>query len=114
MVTAQTALALLGGMAMIGFFGVMGLGAFYPALTESFPKRIRGRAVATIYASSIALFGGTAQLIVTWLIHTTGDPLALVWYLMAATVIGLTGLSLIVESAPGHVKAPVGAVEGTL
>ena len=110
MVTAQTALALLGGMAMIGFFGVMGLGAFYPALTESFPKRIRGRAVATIYASSIALFGGTAQLIVTWLIHTTGDPLALVWYLMAATVIGLTGMSLIVESAPGHVKAPVGAV----
>ncbi len=113
-VDAQTATAVLCGMAMIGFCGVMGLGAFYPALTETLPKRIRGRAVATIYASSIAVFGGTAQLIVTWLIHATGNPLALVWYLMAATAIGLTGMILIVESAPGHAKTPMDTVQGPL
>jgi sugar phosphate permease len=98
-------------MLVIGSFGVMGLGAFYPALTESLPKHIRGRAVATIYATSIAIFGGTAQLMVTWLIHVTGNPLAMVWYLMGATVVGLTAMILIVESAPGHALAGLEPVE---
>ena len=110
-VSTGSAPIMLGGMLIVGFFGVMGLGAFYPALTESLPKHIRGRAVATIYATSIAIFGGTAQLMVTWLIHTTGNPLAMVWYLMGATVIGLTAMILIVESAPGHASPPLGAAE---
>jgi MHS family citrate/tricarballylate:H+ symporter-like MFS transporter len=46
------------------------------ALAEGLPKNIRGGAFATIYAVAIATFGGTAQLIVTWLIHATGNALA--------------------------------------
>jgi hypothetical protein len=36
---------------------------------------------ATVYAVAIASFGGTAQLVVTWLLHVSGDPLAPAWYL---------------------------------
>jgi hypothetical protein len=40
------------------------------------PKNIRGSSFAIIYAVSIATFGGTCQLVVTWLIHVTGNPMA--------------------------------------
>lgn len=105
-VAARSAVALLGGMAILGFVSTIGIGAFYPALTESLPKHIRGGAVATIYATSIALFGGTAQLIITWLIHVTGNPLAPAWYLVGATLIGQIAMILILESAPERL-APV-------
>ena len=44
-----------------------------------------------IYATSIALFGGTTQLVITWLIQVTGSPMAPAWYLLAATAVGLAG-----------------------
>jgi MFS family permease len=75
-VEARSAVALLAGSATLGFLGSVAAGAFYPALTESLPKRIRGRAVALTYALSIAVFGGTTQLVVTWLIRVTESPLA--------------------------------------
>jgi MFS family permease len=99
-VAAHTGFALLTGVAILGFAGQIAVGAFYPALTESLPKRFRGRAVAIIYATSIATFGGTAQLVTTWLIHATGNPLAAAWYLTGATAVGLLAMSLIRESAP--------------
>ena len=46
------------------------------------------------------MFGGTAQLIVTWLIHVSGDPLAPAWYLLAAGVIGFIALLMLPETAP--------------
>ena len=101
-VAARSTVALLGGMATLGFVGTIGFGAFYPALTESLPKHIRGGAVATIYATSIAVFGGTTQLVVTWLIHVTGSALALAWYLVGATLVGQLARMLILESAPGQ------------
>ena len=51
-----------------------------PALAESLPKNIRGRTLGTVYACSIAAFGGTTSLVVTWLIHITGNPMAPGWY----------------------------------
>ena len=55
---------------------------------------------ATVYAVAIASFGGTAQLVVTWLLHVTGDPLAPAWYLLLAAIIGLVAMSLMPETAP--------------
>jgi len=62
--------------------------AFYAAFTEVLPQNIRGGVFATIYAVAIATFGGTAQLVVTWLLHVTGDPLAPSWYLLLAAIVG--------------------------
>ena len=68
--------------------------------TEALPQEIRGGAIATIYAVAIAIFGGTAQLVITWLIHITGNPLALAWYLLGAGLVGLIAMSLLPETAP--------------
>jgi MHS family citrate/tricarballylate:H+ symporter-like MFS transporter len=81
-VDSRGAMALLGGFGFLSLVGSIPYSAFYVALTENLPKRIRGRAFATIYAVAIASFGGTAQLIVTWLIHATGNALAPAWYML--------------------------------
>ena len=54
--------------------GSTSFGPFSAAMTESLPAHIRGTGYGTIYAISIAIFGGSAQLIVTWLIHVTRSP----------------------------------------
>ncbi len=99
-VATHSAWALLGGLGVLTLVGSIPYSAFYVAFTESLPKNIRGRAGATIYAVAIAAFGGTAQLIVTWLIHATGSALAPAWYMLFATAVGLVAMTVMRESAP--------------
>jgi hypothetical protein len=75
-------------------------------LTESFPVGIRSGSVAIIYAFSIALFGGTTQFTLTWLIKVTGNPLAPAWYWTAATIVGIAAMSATHESAPRKAAKP--------
>jgi MFS family permease len=99
-VEARNTLALLAGSALLGFLGSVAAGAFYPALTESLPKHIRGGAVALTYAVAIAAFGGTTQLAVTWLIRVTDNPLAPAGYVIATGIVGQAAMFLMRESAP--------------
>jgi MFS transporter, MHS family, citrate/tricarballylate:H+ symporter len=99
-VTARSAQALLGGMAVLSFASSMAYGAFYAAFSESLPMRVRGRGFATVYGTAIALFGGTTQLMITWLIHATGSAMAPGGYLLAANTMGLFAMTLMRESAP--------------
>jgi MFS family permease len=92
--------ALISGAGVFGFFNQMTSAAFFCAVTESLPKTIRSGTFATIYAFSTAIFGGTTQLIITWLIHLTRSPMAPAWYLIVATAIGLVARMLFRESAP--------------
>ncbi|MEH2513846.1 MHS family citrate/tricarballylate:H+ symporter-like MFS transporter [Nitrobacteraceae bacterium AZCC 1564] len=105
-VNTQSALALLGGFGVLSLIGSIPYSAFYVALAEGLPKHIRGGAFATIYAIAIAAFGGTAQLVVTWLIHVTGNALAPAWYLLFATAVGLVAMALMRETAPGRNVRP--------
>jgi MHS family citrate/tricarballylate:H+ symporter-like MFS transporter len=73
-------------------------------LTESLPKRIRSGAVATIYAFAISIFGGSTQFTLTWLLGMTGNPLAPAIYWTCASVVGLTAMVLVKESAPVRVR----------
>ena len=84
-------------------------GAYYVAMCESLPKAVRGRAFALTYAIAIAVFGGTAQPMVTWLIHATGRPEAAGGFLLFGALMTLTGLCLMRESAPVRRMIP-GAV----
>jgi hypothetical protein len=68
------------------------------ALTESLRKEVRGVGVAVIYATAVSVFGGTTQFVVAWLDHATGNPLAIAWYLMAATVVALVASVFMVET----------------
>ena len=110
-VEARSPIALIVGSTILGFVGNLGGGAFFAAVAESLPKRIRGGAFALIYASSIALFGGTTQLVITWLIHITGSSMAPAYYVFGAWVIGFVAMMLIVESAPA--KTPLVAIPAT-
>ncbi len=104
-VNAQSTAALLIGIAILTASGNVGFGAFLAALTETLPKHIRGQTIATVYAVSIATFGGTAQPMITWLLHTTGNPVAPAWYMLAFAMVGTIALMLIHESAPARLPA---------
>lgn len=101
-VDTHSAAALLGGFGLLSFVGSIPYSAFYVAMVEGLPKNVRGGAFATLYAVAIATFGGTAQLVVTWLIHVTGNAVAPAWYLLLATVVGLAAMALMRETAPGR------------
>ena len=100
--TARTEVALVVGIAAMKCFSSFRQGSFYATFAESFAKSIRTSGFGTIYAVSIAMFGGTAQMIITWLLHITGDALAPAYYLTGTAAISLIAISMIPESAPGH------------
>ncbi|HZZ23515.1 MAG TPA: MFS transporter [Roseiarcus sp.] len=49
-----------------------------------FPRAVRATALALTYSLGVAVFGGTATYVVTWLVGVTNDPLASTYYVMAA------------------------------
>jgi MFS family permease len=69
------------------------------SLTETMPVRIRSGAVSIIYALAIAIFGGSTQSIVKWLIDIT-NALAPAWYMTVAYAVALIAMVLIKETAP--------------
>ncbi len=79
------------------------LGALYgplvAAMAEQFPAGVRSTALAVAYNVAVTLFGGFAPFIVTWLIHTTGQPLAAVFYVMFGTAVGLLAAFFLVDRA---------------
>jgi MHS family citrate/tricarballylate:H+ symporter-like MFS transporter len=110
-VATRSEFALVTGITGLSVFFCLNAGSFYANLAESLPKTIRGSGFGTVYSLSIAAFGGTTQLMVTWLIHVTGSAMAPAWYLIGATAIGQVALILMRESAPVRMpKLPVGLV----
>ncbi len=69
------------------------------AIAEIFPTRVRSTWMTTGYALSVAIFGGFAPFIATWLIDVTGAPLAPLGYVLAASVITTLVLLRLRETA---------------
>ena len=67
----------------------VGFGAISTALAEQFPVRQRSTGLALAYNMAVMIFGGFAQLIVTWLIKETGSLLAPSFYVMFGASVGL-------------------------
>lgn len=89
--TVQMILAIAVG----GYFGPI------PALmVESYPTAIRFSAVAITTNISGPLFGGTAPMVVAWLISTTGDPLIPAYYLTIGAAIAFIVLRTLKGSVP--------------
>ncbi|APA89037.1 MFS transporter [Paraburkholderia sprentiae WSM5005] len=59
---------------------------------EGLPARVRALGVGLTYAVPIALFGGTAQVVVTWLLKQTGNPAAPAFYAVAASAVMLLAI----------------------
>ncbi|MHB8530000.1 MAG: MFS transporter [Caulobacteraceae bacterium] len=101
----RDSLTLIGAVAVLAILFNLSNGAVLVAITESLAKEIRGAATGAIYATSVAVFGGTTQPMITWLIHVTGDPLAPAWYVTAFTVVGRAASLLMKETAYGLAAA---------
>lgn len=87
------------GLALIGLPVALYMGTLastYPAL---FTTRSRNTSLGVSYNVSIALFGGTAPLVIDSLIRLTGDPLAAAYYLIGMSVVGLVAVCFVPESA---------------
>ena len=67
------------------------------ALAEQFPVHMRSTGLALAYNFAVMLFGGFAQLIVTWLIRETGTPLAPAFYVMFGAVAGSVGVLFVTD-----------------
>ena len=96
----RDAVTLLAGNALLAAVHAFCAVTIVVAITESLRKDVRSLGLATIYATSVAVFGGSTQPIVAWLIHVTGDPMAPAWYMLGANVIGLVAALLMKETAP--------------
>lgn len=78
---------------LLGLFS----GAFGTAVADLFPVGVRATGMTISYNLGVSLFGGFAPLIVTWLIATTGSPLAPAYYDMAGLVLALLCIFAIPE-----------------
>lgn len=80
------------------FFYTMGSAPAYALMPENFPKRVRAGYLASAYAVAVSIFGGTAQLVVAWLIKLTGNTMAPAWYMIACLVVSLIAVSMLDET----------------
>lgn len=70
------------------------LGVLPATYVELFPKDDRLTAYSLTYNFSLGVFGGTAPIVATWLIYTTGIELMPAFYLIATLLVSLIGLAL--------------------
>ena len=75
-------------------------GPVITAIIESLPRHVRAGALGTTYALSVAIFGGSTQFMVAWLIGVTGSLLVPGWYLLVATLVGLAAMIGLRETLP--------------
>jgi MHS family proline/betaine transporter-like MFS transporter len=67
----------------------MALGLQGAMVVEIFPLRTRVTSMSFAYSITLALAGGTAPLVSTWLVERFGEPLTPAWYIMLYGLIGL-------------------------
>ena len=58
-------------------------------IPKIFPAAVRTSGLSISYALGVTIFGGTAQVVFTWVIGATGDKLSWVWYII---VMGLVSV----------------------
>jgi MFS family permease len=93
---------LLIGVAILSGTSALTTASVFAAISESLRKEVRGLALGGVYAIAVAVFGGTTQPAITWLIHITGNPLSPAWYVIGFAAAGLIASLLIRETAPSR------------
>ena len=93
---------LLGVCAMLGVLTAMSGAASLYLLGERLATPRRASGIALAYAAATTVFGGTTQAIVTWLIASTGSPIAPAWYASATSL--ATCIALVLLLRPGRAR----------
>jgi MFS family permease len=99
MIRQPGAVTLLSMSGLIAALGSLSAAPDLVAITELFPRAIRSAAVSVAYAFIVTVFGGTTQLVVTYLIGVTGDPLSPAYYLIATSVVGVIAMFAFPETS---------------
>jgi len=61
-------------------------------LLEMLPAGVRASGISVVYSIGVTVFGGSSQFIVTWLLASTGSPMAPAFYMMACGLLSLGAL----------------------
>ncbi|KGC48293.1 MFS transporter [Burkholderia pseudomallei] len=80
-------------------FYSMGSASEFALMCESFPRRVRATGISIAYALAVTLFGGTAQLVATWLVRVTGSTLAPAAYVAVCVIVSLVAVGMLRETA---------------
>ena len=91
-VTLLTVTAILAALTAV--FGAAGL----VTVPELLPIAVRSTGLSLVYAISTSIFGGTTQLVVTWLLALTHNPMAPAYYLMVMCAISVGAMWMLPES----------------
>ncbi|NIE67233.1 MFS transporter [Burkholderia sp. Ax-1719] len=94
---ATSALPIIAGAALVSVTMAFSAVAIALLVLEALPARVRASGMAVAQAFNVALFGGTAQFIVTGLIKWTGDPLSAAWYVAPACATSFCAIVLFRE-----------------
>lgn len=87
------------GVCMLAMGAVLANVVTPPLLSEVFPTRTRYTASAITFNLAFTLFGGTAPLVATWLIKTTGNAMSPAWYLVVIAMMGSIGGLMLSETS---------------
>lgn len=87
------------GLILLGVVLTLNDATFPSFFAEMFPTKVRYSGFALSFNVGIALFGGTAPFIATYLIAWTGNPVAPGFYLMAFAVVALVTVLMTEETA---------------
>ena len=72
--------------------------ASFVAIPELLPAKARATGLSVAYAIGVSLFGGTTQLLITWLIQSTGDKMAPAYYVIATSVLTVFAMFALAET----------------
>jgi MFS family permease len=98
LVSHPTQATLLGVTTFLAALTAVSGAASLVAIPELLPRGIRATGLSIAYAIGVALFGGTTQFIVTWLLGATGNPAAPAWYVAGTSVITAIAMLALPES----------------
>jgi MFS transporter, MHS family, proline/betaine transporter len=87
------------GMLLLALCLVLILGTIPSTLPALFPTEVRYSGFAISYNISVALFGGTAPYVATYLVSATGSNYAPAFYLMGVALVALIPILLSPETA---------------
>lgn len=83
----RTTAALLGVTGLLAALNALASAVSLVTIPELLPRGIRAVGMSIAYAVGVALFGGTTQFVITWLIAVTGNPAAPAWYVTATSIV---------------------------
>ena len=77
-------------IALSGYYGPFGA-----LIAELFPANVRSTGLSLAYNIAVMVFGGFGPFVVTWLIDTTGSPLAPTYYVMGGLALSIVAVACI-------------------